>query len=114
MQTIFKALDAVSATGPGPTFMLDTPKELRITLQTTTTGDPSEVVVDFEATLDGVNFFQNAIEVHFFAPTTGSMNQGPGTGLILGFRANLKTLSGGTVPTVTVLIAAFDRLTPGL
>jgi hypothetical protein len=97
------SLNAVTAVGAGTAIMFDTPKS-DASIQVQTTGSPTDVEINIEGTLDGVHFDRLGVWA-----TGGG---GPGniigsTGKpVLGVRANLTTLTGGTSPTVTATVAA--------
>lgn len=96
---VFKALDAVSATGPGPTLFFNAPASITPSWQIVTTGSPSSVAFSLEITLNGTDF------TPFSSGSGEGVSGSTGTlPMAIGCRANLTTLAGGTSPTATVLL----------
>lgn len=94
----FASLDAATATGPGASRDLESLFRV-ITMAMSTTGSPSTVAIDLEGSHDGTNWFQ----LIGGTPSQGAVSIG--THLVRHVRANLKTLTGGSSPTVTATIA---------
>lgn len=95
------SLSAATATGPGASTLLTNPAEHN-TMQVTTTGSPSLVIVDLEGSQDGTNWFRLArYDSRFTGPLVTSDLY-----VVTNVRANLLQLSGGTTPTVTASIAS--------
>ncbi len=101
MALIGKSLDAATATGAGFAIMFDEPKA-NYSLFASWTGSPSSVTIHVEGTIDGDNWF-NVDQVSTSA-TPQILKGGPFP--VIGLRANLTALSGGTSPTVTAWVAA--------
>src|SRR5262245_60250675 len=93
------SLDAVTVTGPGAVLSFHEPKS-NVSMQVIVTGSPTESVTDLQGSLDGVNFFGMC------SVLTGSPSCAFAGFPILHLRASLRTLSGGSAPTVTAIIAA--------
>lgn len=107
MSLLLTSLNAVTATGAGGVLSLHKPLAL-FAMQVTYTGSPTNVEVDFEGTLDGINFTR----LFVMQNQNGQIGGGPQNGgyagpyLCIAVRANLIALTGGTSPTVTATIAA--------
>ena len=97
-----KSLDAATTTGPGSVISFDEPKS-SISLQVTTTGNPTYTVV-VEVSLDGFHFFSGGGRTSDGITPMGLGAPTP----VVAARANLTSLSGGTSPTVTAFVAASD------
>jgi len=93
------SLNAVTSTGPGGVLTFHEPKS-NVSMQVIVTGSPSECVVDLQGSLDGSNFFGMS------SVLTGSPSCALAAFPILYLRASLRTLSGGSSPTVTAIVAA--------
>jgi hypothetical protein len=95
------SLNAATALGPGSAVVFDTPKT-GVSFQIVPAGN-STFVVGLEGSLDGINF----TNIGETSPA-GSASQiiTYNSGAIIAARANLISISGGTNPTVTVIIAA--------
>lgn len=93
----FVALDAVAATGPGPTKDLEgVCREFSIVV--TATGAPDNVSVVLQGSHDELVWYGIAtVPLGAFSPDPGHFTRY--------VRANLQALSGGTSPTVRVTIA---------
>jgi hypothetical protein len=94
------SLNAVTATGNGTAFNLGTCHK-DFGFQITTTGAPTAIAVQIQGSLDGANWSnignsQSAAGLYAVSPSA------PCTWV----RAQLNTLTGGTTPTVTVLVCA--------
>lgn len=100
-------LNAATSTGAGNPFIFQCARSNH-TIQVTATGVPTEVKVTLEGSLDLVNY-----------DTIGTWDMTAGQALgdivsvgnasIIGVRAHLITLSGGTSPAVTVNYAGTDN-----
>jgi hypothetical protein len=106
------SLNAAAATGAGDIIDLYVPRSVH-TMQVTITGGPTAVIVALEGSLDRTNF-RVMTSWDLAAPlVSGDMVTASvfaGTGIraypaVPYVRANLTTLTGGTAPTVTALIA---------
>jgi hypothetical protein len=103
-------LNAATATGAGSAFAVPTiPTAQRggfiqtMVWQIVTTGSPSSISVTLQGSLDGVSWFSIGSAVTTATLTLVNLanaNAGPYAFI----RADLTTLSGGTSPTVTVLL----------
>jgi hypothetical protein len=106
---LFKALDGVSATGPGPTLSFQVPTRFDAKVQATFTGSPTSVVIQPEITINGTDFFG-------IGP--GGITSWPGElhdlscPIAMGYRINILALDGGTDPTVTLLFAIEETSQP--
>lgn len=104
------SLIAASATGPGQTITFDVPKSLS-GMQVTVTGSPSDARVDLEGTIDGVNFVRLA-SWELVSNGDGGIVWGTPTfassagAVVTALRANLTSITGGSNPTVTAVLAA--------
>ncbi len=104
MALVGKSLDAATTTGPGLALEFDTPKSI-FSLKIMTTGSPT-FNINLEGSLDGVNWDTLlAHQTTGLFPTWSPVGLSGGTPL-MAIRANLTSLSGGTSPTVTAIIAA--------
>lgn len=97
---VMTSLNAVAATGNGTSFNLGTTHK-DFGFQVTTTGSPTTIAVQLQGSLDGANWSnignsQSAAGLYAVSPSA------PCTWV----RAQLNTLSGGSSPTVTVLVCA--------
>lgn len=100
----FKTLDAVTITGAGNTVIFRSiPVDWTIQLQHT--GAPTSVILDVEGSLNGSDWVQLAQHT---ATAADDMFHISGKGVRY-IRGNLTTLSGGTSPTVTVLLEANEH-----
>jgi len=109
--TVNTILNAATATGAGAAFAVPvSPSAQRggfiqtMAWQIVTTGAPSGISVTLQGSLDGVNWFNIGSAVTTATLTLinlANANAGPYAFV----RANLGTLTGGTSPTVTVLLA---------
>lgn len=109
--TLFKALDAVAATGAGNKRFLGTPMPIH-SMQVIHTGGPT-VVVALEGSLDGQNWdalttWDSAVQSNSDIVTASAF---AGTGIraypiVAWVRANCTTFSGGSSPSVTAWIAS--------
>jgi hypothetical protein len=98
---IIKSLDAATATGPGVAAELGEVANI-FTGQSIVTGSPTSWEVDFEGSLDGVNWAtvaaitqaDNSIETQSIPP-------------VRFLRANLKSFSGGSSPAFTIILYTF-------
>lgn len=99
MSLIGKSLDAASsAPTTGAVLTFDVPKS-NVSMQVVTTGSPSSFAVSFKVSLDGANF----VEV------TQASADGILTSVdspVIAVRADLVSMSGGSAPTVTAIMAA--------
>jgi len=98
-----KLLDAAVATGTSPTWTLNrTPRNH--TIQITITGAPTAVTVDLEGSLDGTTWVSLASHVMSAAELTAAKALfHVGNKPTRRVRINLKTLTAGSSPTVTVI-----------
>ncbi len=97
----FKLLAAVTGTGAGTAVpVLNIPTSYGI--QVTFTGSPSTVTVALEGSLNNTNFF--VLDSSTYGTTGDIVFVVDKT--VRYMRANLTTLSGGSSPTVTVLVEA--------
>lgn len=102
----FISLAAVTVTGPGAEFGFSQPVR-NISMQVVFTSNPSPVKVTLEGTIDGADWFTLAT----FDTGAGTPNANKdivyGDNIsVIGARANLVTLTGGTTPNVTATIQA--------
>lgn len=95
------SLTSAAATGPGTTTDLGVVRSVH-TLQTSTTGTPSAVTVNLEGSLAAAGPWVTLVAS---TSTTGDVQTVSGKAVRY-VRANLATLTGGTAPTVTALIAS--------
>lgn len=100
MSLIGKSLDAVTTPTVGSSILFDVPKQ-RSSIYYNVTGSPDSFTLVLEATPDGSTWFQ----VGTSGPTGMHVVNVVDT-VVLGLRANLTAISGGTSPTVTAWIAA--------
>lgn len=98
------SLNAASSTGAGASVDIGSPRRM-LTMQCIVTGSPSAAVVNLEASLDNVNFTALGQWSLTGGQATGGMISVAGH-VVEFARANLLTLSGGSSPTVTALIAS--------
>jgi hypothetical protein len=94
----FASLNAATATGAGTSRDLEGLYRY-VTMAMSATGSPSTVNIDLEGSHDGTNWV---------VLTGAALSQGAvsvNAHLIRYVRANLKTLTGGSSPTVTATIA---------
>jgi hypothetical protein len=105
MSYLLKSLDAVVATGPGAQITFDSVRVVRVAMQVSFTGSPAVSKVQVEVTLDGSNW--SGVVDTPDSPANGFYNQGSEFACTA-VRANLVSLSGGTSPTVTCVIAAVE------
>jgi hypothetical protein len=101
MTLVAKSLDAVSVAGPGTAIMFDKPLS-RVSIQSIVVGAPT-ISLQLEGTIDGSNW------VNLGANDPGSITGSyrfAGMPPVMGIRANLTSISGGTSPTVTAWVAA--------
>lgn len=96
-----QSLNAVTATGAG-TAIAPTNPSGHATMIVTTTGSPV-VTVDLEGSVDGTNWVYVNGLIGSAAPL--SYVDSGNSFVFTQFRANLKSLVGGTSPTVTAYIA---------
>lgn len=95
------SLNAATATGPGTVVDLGVVRSSH-TMQTTVTGAPASVSVNLEGSLAAAGPW--AVLANSTS-TTGDVQTATGKAVRY-VRANLVTLTGGTSPTVTALIAS--------
>lgn len=101
MALVGTLLNAATAVGAGNPIFFDEPKTT-FGVQVTTTGSPASFSARIEGTIDGVNF----VWIGTTYTATG-LQASTSTGLpVIGIRANLTALSGGTSPMVTLTAAA--------
>ena len=91
-----KLLDAAAATGTSSSIELTS---VNYAVQVVATGSPTGITVDLEGSLDGTNFLEigtiSAAGIFFVTDSP-----------VKHVRANLTALTGGTAPTVTVLVGS--------
>jgi hypothetical protein len=97
----YTSLNAATATGPGAIADLGAARTVH-TLQTSVTGAPSVVTVNLEGSLSPSGPWTTLLTS---TSTAGDLQSAPGKAVRY-MRANLTTLTGGTTPKVTALIAA--------
>lgn len=97
------SLTAAAATGAGTAVAYLTAKK-NLAAQVSVTGAPTAVVVNLEGTIDGVNWFVLAVFDLTIAASGAIVFSN--TIPVIGSRANLITLTGGTAPTVTATTLA--------
>ena len=88
---------------------LGAPQHVRVNAQFTLTGSPTTVSASIEGSLDGVNW--EAFADYSNAPGKSYMGNEAETLICTKLRMNLKTLTGGTSPTVSALMATVDPRT---
>ena len=95
---MIKLLDGADATGAGAAVIFrKVPSDF--TLQVSTTGSPTSVVLDIEGSIDdGATWVQLAQHTVASNPDMFHISGKP----VNRIRCNLTTLTGGTAPTVTV------------
>lgn len=98
-----KLLDGVTATGAGPLFGLPVPHNHH-TVHVEVTGNPTAVTVGLEARLGSLKWVELVEHVFLRSEITNqtAMFHVPYR-IVDTVRLNLKTLEGGTSPTVTAL-----------
>jgi hypothetical protein len=101
---LFTALNAASSTGPGPTLSFPVPTRLNASAQPIITGAPSDATVHREVTINGTDFILFS-DLGNLSSASNTYISGIGTPLVMGYRLNLVSLSGGTSPTVTITMA---------
>lgn len=94
------ALNAATVTGAGASVELPAVMG-KFTLQTVVTGTPVSVSTTLEGSLDGTNWFVLATSTSVTGDAQHVVDKP-----VRFVRANLGTLTGGTAPTVTALVAA--------
>ena len=94
-----QSLNAATITGAGTSILFDVPHSSH-SLIVEVTGSPDACTVHLEGTIDGVNWFGVA------QVTISSLITNVGNFPVMGTRANLVSLSGGSSPTVSAWIAA--------
>lgn len=105
MSLPFKALDAVTTTGPGNSRDLEDSKANHA-IQVSVTGDPEAWTVWAEGSLDGTNWVPLTIVT---SADTYKYSRGTVSGSNYVFRyirANCTILTGGTDPTITAWVAS--------
>lgn len=119
MKLPFVSLNAATSTGEGAARDLERPTR-RFTMAVSAAGSPSSVVVDLEGSLDGSFWLslgrQNGVGLLTVGPdpywvggNTYSGTEMRHAHFVRYARANVVTLSGGSSPTVTALIAPIDE-----
>lgn len=101
--TLGTSLDAAAATGAGDTVRGTAANHF--TFQVETTGSPTTVVIGAEGSLDGTSWTELNEHTVSGTPDMFHIANKP----LEYIRANLKTLTGGTSPTVTVKILVKDN-----
>ncbi len=108
----FKALDAASAVGPGPVLKFPSIRSIgKMAGQLFFTGGPFSWIVHIEASLNGTDFSPTGVSIqddgtpnfpdgHYFWPINDDQFS-----LVKAIRMNLVSLSGGSSPTITFLLA---------
>jgi hypothetical protein len=107
MDQVYEALTGATAAAIGPVLTFDSPRSFYVTLQVNITGSPSGISYAVEGSLDGVNF----ISAFYDNVTANPVSLLTGAGqsqLLTALRFNLRSLTGGTSPTVTALLAIKD------
>lgn len=99
----YTSLNAATATGPGAVTDLGVVRSVH-TMQTTVTGAPTGVNVNLEGSLSSTGPWLVLVAS---TSTTGDV-QTASNKAVRYIRANLTTLTGGTAPTVTALIASAE------
>jgi hypothetical protein len=103
-------LNAATATGPGSAFAVPSASPgyrgfiQTMAWQINTTGSPSGLSATLQGSLDGVNWFNIGSAVTTAILTVVNLSNA-NAGPYAFIRANLGTLTGGTTPTVTVLLS---------
>ena len=90
---------SAAATGAGQAYAVPAKA---YTWQTIVTGTPTTIAINLEGSMDGVNFAQ--IDTSALA---GGELRSVANKPVAFIRANLATLTGGTAPTVTVILGAY-------
>lgn len=99
----FISFAAKASTGDGDAFMWTRPRS-RVSMQVTFTGGAPTVKVYLQGTIDGTNWFTLATFDTGASNASGDIVTSS-THVVMGIRARLETLSGGTAPTVTAVVA---------
>lgn len=97
-----KALDAATAVGPGEPIDLEGVFGT-YSLVVSTIGSPTSARVDLQGSFDGIDWFATGVSVTTTTTGHGSVAD---SHLWRFLRANLITLTGGSAPTVTALVAS--------
>jgi hypothetical protein len=100
-------LNAASTPGPGPAVVFNSPRIVTADLQFSWTGSPTDWFIQWEYTIDGINWAEQDIKWttnQQFIPPIGFI-QTFGAVHVSQVRLNLVSLSGGASPTVTVTAA---------
>lgn len=93
-----KLLDGATSTGPGTAFMFDSLRQfVGAGFQVSFTGSPSDVEVQLQGTIDGVYW---TLIGNWHSPESPGLIANVTTIPILGVRANLIALTGGSSPAV--------------
>lgn len=95
-----RLLNAVTAIGAGPANISNVPFDMAMTFQVTSTGAPTQVTADIEASIKGGPW--ESILTHDVTADGGMFNVTEGSTAATRLRANLTVLTGGTAPTVTI------------
>ena len=101
-----KLLNAAAAIGAGNPQKSNVPFDELITFQIVTTGSPSQVNVDIEGSIDGGENYEVLLSHDVTAE--GKMFHVSGKP-VTHIRGNLKTLTGGSSPTVTLEMQVGER-----
>ena len=100
MPLVMKSLDAATAAGAGAELMFDVPRAPNV-MQFQVTGSPTGFSCFLEGTLDGTNWLSLSGSGD---PTQFIVSTIP----VIGIRANVHQLDGGSSPTVTATIGTKD------
>lgn len=96
-----RLLDSTSTTGVSPEWNLGSGCFMH-TVQSTSTGNPSAVVLELEGSLDGVTWYQLAEHSWTASEISNQQSMFHVTSKLVSYaRLNLTTLSGGSSPTIT-------------
>ena len=101
-----KLLNAVTAVGPGDPNKSNVPFDELVTFQAIITGAPTQVNIDIEGSIDGGANYETLLSHDITAE--GNMFHLSGKP-VTHIQADLKTLTGGTSPTVTLEMQAGER-----
>lgn len=100
----FKSLNGALVTGAGSEIQFSAPV-VNVSMQVSWTSNPSVVKVILQGTIDRLNWFTLATMDTGASGASGDI-VGGSTLAVIGARANVVTLTGGTAPAVTAVISA--------